>query len=278
VNSQNELRAIVVRPSRGLLDVALSEVLRSRELLYFLVWRDLKVRYSQALLGVAWALLQPVVAVTIFTIIFGYFAKLPSDGQPYVLFAYSAVLLWTLFSESMRRCSLGLVGDSNLVKKVYFPRLIIPIANVLTPLIDFFITLVVVVPLLVIFGVPPSLKMLFIPVFALLTIAFALGVGLWLAPLNVKYRDISHTLPFLLQIWMYASPVVYPLSMIPEKWATLYSLNPMVGIIEGFRWAILSDYSFNPSSLLISLIIVPLLLISGVIWFRQCERQFADIL
>jgi lipopolysaccharide transport system permease protein len=230
------------------------------------------------LLGVAWALLQPVVAVTIFTIIFGYFAKLPSDGQPYVLFAYSAVLLWTLFSESMRRCSLGLVGDSNLVKKVYFPRLIIPIANVLTPLIDFFITLVVVVPLLVIFGVPPSLKMLFIPVFALLTIAFALGVGLWLAPLNVKYRDISHTLPFLLQIWMYASPVVYPLSMIPEKWATLYSLNPMVGIIEGFRWAILSDYSFNPSSLLISLIIVPLLLISGVIWFRQCERQFADIL
>ncbi len=265
-----------MRPRRGWFDLALLELWQSRELLYFLVWRDLKVRYSQAFLGAAWALLQPVVAVCIFTVIFGYFAKLPSDGQPYVLFAYTALLLWTLFAESMRRTSLGLVGDAHLIKKVYFPRLIIPLANMLTPLVDFLVACIVMVPLLVLFGVPPTIRWLFVPLFAVLTLGFALGVGLWLGPLNVRYRDISHTLPFLLQVWMYASPVVYPLSIVPDRWQTLYSLNPMVGIIEGFRWALLGNDAFEPASLLISLIIVPVLLVTGLVWFSQRERRLAD--
>lgn len=267
-----------IRPNKGLFDFNLGEVWRYRELLYFLVWRDLKVRYSQAALGAAWAIIQPLVAVAIFTVIFGVFAKLPSDGIPYPVFAFTAMLPWTLFSESTRRCTLGLVGDTDLVKKVFFPRLVIPMANAVTPVVDFFMSLVALAALMAVYGVWPSLNLVFLPIFVAITCGLSVGIGLWLGPLNVRFRDITHTLPFLLQIWMYATPIVYPLSMVPERFKLLYSLNPMVGLIEGYRWCILGTNSLDVQSLVISVIATIALLFSGLVYFKQQERQFADII
>jgi lipopolysaccharide transport system permease protein len=268
----------LIRPRRGLFDFSLGEVWQYRELLYFLVWRDLKVRYSQAALGAAWAIIQPLVAVAIFTVIFGVFAKLPSDGIPYPVFAFSAMLPWTLFSESTRRCALGLVGDGDLVKKVYFPRLVIPLANAVTPVIDFFLSLFALFLLMAIYGVWPSMNIVFLPFLVALTWGLAVGIGLWLGPLNVRFRDITHTLPFLLQIWMYATPIVYPLSMVPERFKFLYSLNPTVGLIEGYRWCLLGTNSLDLRALAISVVATLALLFSGLVYFKQQERQFADII
>lgn len=267
-----------IRPMRGLFDFSLHELWVSRELLYFLVWRDLKVRYSQAALGAAWAIIQPLVAVAIFTVIFGVFAKLPSDGLPYPVFAFAAMLPWTLFSESTRRCALGLVGDSELVKKVYFPRLVIPLANAVTPVIDFFMSLGALFLLMLFYGVWPSVNIVFLPLFVALTWGLAVGIGLWLGPLNVRFRDITHTLPFLMQIWMYATPIVYPLSMVPERFRLAYSLNPTVGLIEGFRWCILGTNSLDLFSLAVSVIVTAALLFTGLVYFKHQERQFADII
>jgi lipopolysaccharide transport system permease protein len=268
----------VIRPMRGLFDFGLDEVWRSRELLYFLVWRDLKVRYSQAALGAMWAVLQPLVAVMIFTVIFGIFARLPSDGVPYPVFAFTAMLPWTLFSESARRSSLGLVGDGELIKKVYFPRLIIPLANVVSPLIDFMFSIGALVLLMLFYGIVPSINIVFAPLLVVLTMALAFAIGLWLGPLNVRFRDITHTIPFLMQIWMYATPIVYPLSMVPDRYKFWYSLNPTVGLIEGYRWAVLGAGTLDISSLVTSALITVVLLVTGLIWFKQQERNFADII
>jgi lipopolysaccharide transport system permease protein len=267
-----------IRPMRGWMDFSLGEVWQYRELLYFLVWRDLKVRYSQAALGAAWAIIQPLVAVAIFTVIFGVFAKLPSDGIPYPVFAFSALLPWTLFAESTRRCALGLVGDTDLVKKVYFPRLVIPLANAVTPAIDFFISLGALFLLMAFYQVWPSVNIVFLPLFVALATALAVGIGFWLGPLNVRFRDITHTLPFLMQIWMYATPIVYPLSMVPERFKLVYSLNPTVGLIEGFRWCLLGTNSLDLRSLAITMVATLALLFSGLVYFKQQERQFADII
>jgi lipopolysaccharide transport system permease protein len=267
-----------IQPMRGLFDFSLGEVWASRELLYFLVWRDLKVRYSQAALGAAWAIIQPLVAVAIFTVIFGLFAKLPSDGLPYPVFALAALLPWTMFSESTRRCAMGLLGDTDLVKKVYFPRLVITLANAVTPLIDFCIALVALLLLMLFYGVWPSPNIVLLPLFVVLTCGLAIGVGLWLGPLNVKFHDVTHVLPFLLQIWMYATPIVYPLSIVPERFRWAYSLNPTVGLIEGFRWCILGTNSLDLFALSISVIAALLLMFSGLIFFKHQERQFADII
>ena len=268
----------VIRPRTGWLDLGLDEVWRQRELLYFLVWRDLKVRYAQATLGVAWAVIQPIVAVAIFTVIFGLFAKLPSDGLPYPVFAYAAILPWTYFSEAVRRSSFGLVGDSELVKKVYFPRLIIPMANIFSPLMDFAVSLGVLVLLMLWYGLTPTANLLAVPALLMLTAALALAIGLWLGPINVRYRDVMHTLPFVLQIWMYATPIVYPLSMVPERFKLLYSLNPAVGLVEGFRWAVLGKGTLDTLSLTISAVVTVVLLVGGLLWFRREERQFADVI
>ena len=268
----------LIRRRTALFDLGLGEVWRKRELLYFLVWRDLKVRYSQAALGMAWSVLQPILAVTIFTVIFGWFAKLPSDGLPYPVFAFAAILPWTYFSEAVRRSSLGLVGDSELVRKVYFPRLIIPLANVVSPLVDFAVSLVAVLVLLLWYGLVPSVNILALPLLLLMTVALALSVGLWLGPVNVKFRDVMHTLPFLLQIWMYATPIVYPLSMVPERYKAFYSLNPTVGLIEGFRWALVGRGEPDLRALGIGAIVTVLSLAGSVVWFRRAERQFADVI
>jgi lipopolysaccharide transport system permease protein len=267
-----------IRPSRGLFDLDLGSVWRYRGLMFYLVWRDVKVRYKQAVLGIGWAIAQPLLAALIFTVVFGMFAKIPSNGLPYPVFAFAAILPWTYFAEALRRASTGLVSDGELVRKIYFPRLIIPVAGVLSPLVDFAMSCVVLLALLAWYGISLSWTLLLIPAFLLLAGGLGLAVGLWLGPINVRYRDIIHTLPFLIQVWMYASPIVYPLSLVPEQWRTLYSLNPMVGVIEGFRWAVLGSGRPDVEALLLSAAAIVVLMLGGLVFFKRSERSFADLI
>ncbi len=271
-------RVTVIRPSSGLFDLDLGAVWRYRELLYFLVWREVKIRYKQAALGVAWAVVQPLFTVLIFTFIFGIFARFPSDGLPYPVFALAAVLPWTYFAEALRRGATGLVADADLVRKIYFPRLIIPVAGVTSPLVDFLFGLVILVGVMLWYGIVPGWTMLLLPFWLFITLGLALAIGLWLGPINVRYRDVMHTLPFVTQVWMFATPIVYPLSMIPQKWQALYSINPMVGIIEGFRWSLLGTGQPHMLSIGISLSVITLALIGGSVYFRKMERSFADVI
>jgi lipopolysaccharide transport system permease protein len=267
-----------IRPRTGLFDLQLAEVWRYRELLFFLTFRDIRVRYKQAALGAGWAVIQPLFAVLIFTLIFGMFARIPSDGVPYPLFAFAAMLPWTYFSEAARRSALGLVGDASLISKIYFPRLIIPISNVLTPLVDFAVAFVVFLAVMAFYGVFPTWNILLVPVLLLVSMLLSLAVGLWLGPINVRYRDITHTLPFMLQIWLYATPIVYPLSMVPERFKAVYSLNPMVGVIEGFRWALLGKGNPDFQAMAISGAVIVVALVGGLLFFKRSEPKFPDII
>ena len=268
---------VLIQPSRGLFNLGLTAVWEFRELLYFLVWRDVKVRYKQTIIGGAWAILQPLLTMAIFTLIFGHFAKIPSDGLPYSIFTYTALLPWNYFSQSISRSASSLVGDSNLLRKVYFPRLVIPLAAVTAPLIDFLVSFVVLLVMMVWFGIALRWTMLAFPFFLLLAAMTALAVGLWLSPLNVRYRDIGHTIPFLTQFWLFASPVAYPLSLVPDKWRLLYGLNPMAGVIEGFRWALLGKEAPAFGVIAVSAVVVLVLLLSGIVFFKRMERTFADV-
>lgn len=269
---------VVLRPRTGYLDLDLAEVWRYRELLYFLIWRELKVRYKQAAIGAGWAIIQPVFMVLIFSAVFGMFARIPSDGFPYPVFAFTAVLAWTYFSQALGRCSTGLVDDAELIRKIYFPRLILPFAAVVAPLVDLLIALPILLAMMLWYGIIPSPNILMLPLFVLLALLLALACGLWLGPINVRYRDIKHVIPFLIQVWMYASPVVYPVSMVPERWQLLYSLNPMVGVIEGFRWAVLGQGSPNLVAIAISAVAVLVLLAGGLVYFSRMQRYFADVI
>lgn len=276
--SATTARVTEIRPSSGLFDLDLGAVWRYRELLYFLVWREVKIRYKQAALGVAWAVVQPLFTVLIFTTIFGIFARFPSDGLPYPVFALAAVLPWTYFAEALRRGATGLVSDADLVRKIFFPRLIIPIAGVTSPLVDFLFGTLILVGVMFWYGIAPGWTILLVPIWLLITLSLALAIGLWLGPINVRYRDVMHTLPFVTQVWMFATPIVYPLSMIPAKWQPLYSLNPMVGIIEGFRWSLLGTGQPHLQSIAISLTVIALALVGGTVYFRKMERSFADVI
>ena len=234
---------VLIQARRHLFDLDLAGIWAYRELLYFLVWRDLKVRYKQTLIGTGWVVIQPLMTMAIFTVIFGNFAKIPSDGLPYPIFSYAALLPWNLFSSSLNRGGESVVNNANLVTKIYFPRLILPLSSVLSPMADFAIAFVILIGMMIWFGIAPTVGILMLPIFVILAICTALAMGLWLAALNVRYRDVRYTIPFLIQIWMFASPVAYPVSMVPEKWRWLYSLNPMAGVIEGFRWALLGNQS-----------------------------------
>jgi lipopolysaccharide transport system permease protein len=266
-----------IRPSRGLFDLDLGSVWRYRYLLQILVTRDLKVLYRQAALGAAWAIIQPVFAVLIFTAVFGRFARMPSDGVPYSIFAFAGLLPWIYFSEATRRGGLSLINESDLIRKIYFPRLIIPLAAVIAPLVDFLITFLVFMAYMAYLNFAPRLQMLFVVPLMLICALMALSISLCLGPVNVRFRDIKHTLPFLLQIWMYACPIVYPLSMVPDRWKWAYSLNPMVGIIETFRWAVLAKGNPNVGAVATSAAIVSISLIVGLVIFRKMERSFADV-
>jgi lipopolysaccharide transport system permease protein len=270
--------SIVVLPSTSLLDLDLKAIWQYRELLYFLVWREVKVRYKQTVLGIAWAVLQPLMTMAIFTVIFGMFVNVPSDGLPYPLFALVALLPWAYFSEAMTRSSVSLVGDAQLIRKVYFPRLILPLAAVVSPAVDFLLAFTLLLALMAWYGLSPTWGIIMLPGFLLLGLVTALAVGLWLSALNVRYRDVRHTVPFLTQCWMYASPVAYPVSVVPEGWRALYGLNPMAGVIEGFRWALLGKESPDVGVMTVSVIAVIGLLIGGVIFFKHMEQTFADVI
>jgi lipopolysaccharide transport system permease protein len=291
VTRQSETRMIVsqetaaadkpvirIRPVEDSPGVGFRELWSYRELLYFLVWRDVKVRYKQTAIGAAWAVLQPMLTMLVFTVVFGNFTSMPSDGLPYPLFSYTALLPWTYFSKALTQSILSVVGNSNLITKVYFPRLLLPLSAVVAGLIDFAIAFVFLLVMMGWYGVVPNiLGMLLLPVFLLITVLTALAVSLWLSVINVRYRDVGQGIPFFVQLWLFASPVVYPLSSVPEKWRLILGLNPMTGVIEGFRWALLGKEMPDVSLLLISVSVVMALLFTGVIYFKRMEATFADV-
>jgi lipopolysaccharide transport system permease protein len=268
---------LLIRPARGWLRLNLPELWEYRELLYFLVWRDIKVRYKQTALGAAWAVLQPLLTMAVFSVFFGRLAKVPSDGVPYPVFAYTALLPWQLFAYALTESANSLVGSQNLLKKVYFPRLVVPISSVLSGLVDFAISFVVLLGLMLYYGVVPTRSIVLLPAFVLLALTTALSVGLWLSALNVQFRDVRYTIPFLTQFWMFGTPVAYPSSLVPERWRPLLGLNPMAGVVDGFRWALLGQ-SASPGPLLwVSVAAVLILLAGGLMYFRRMESTFADI-
>ncbi len=268
---------VVIEPRKGWFDLDLRALWQYRELLYFLAWRDVKVRYKQTAIGASWAILKPFLTMIVFTVVFSKFAKVPSDGLPYPIFAYSALLPWTYFAEAVTRSGASLVGDANLISKVYFPRIVVPISAALAPLVDFAVAFVILLGMMAWFGIAPTVGVVALPAFLLLTFATAMAAGFWLSALNVRYRDVGHTIPFLTQCWMYASPVAYPVSLVPERWRIVYGLNPMAGVVEGFRWALLGKQSPDFGVMAISSIVVVVALVSGVVYFRQMERTFADV-
>ena len=273
---RESLPVIRIRPSRGWVPLRLGELWEYRELLYFLTWRDVKVRYKQTVLGAAWALIQPVCTMVVFSLFFGQLAKVPSDGVPYPIFSYAALLPWGYFAQSLGSASNSLVGSANLVTKVYFPRLVVPISGVLSGVIDFAISFLVLIGMMAYYGIAPTAAITLLPAFFLLAMVTALGVGLWLSALNVAYRDVRYVLPFLTQFWLFATPVAYPSSLLAEPWRTVYGLNPMVGVVEGFRWALLGTSPPGPM-LLVSVAVALGLLVSGAAYFRRLERTFADL-
>ncbi len=233
------LQVTRIRPSRGWVSLKLDELWEYRELLYFLVWRDIKVRYKQTVLGAAWAILQPFMTMVVFSLFFGKLGKIPSEGVPYPIFSFAALVPWTFFATGLGQGANSLVGSQNLIKKVYFPRLVIPIASVLSGVVDFALAFLVLLGMMLFYGIVPTLNVLWLPLLLLLALVTSLGVSLWLSALNVQFRDIRYTVPFLTQFWLFATPIAYPSSLLPEPWRTLYGLNPMVGVVEGFRWALL---------------------------------------
>ena len=266
-----------MEPSRGWVALRLREVWEYRELLYFLVWRDVKVRYKQTALGAAWAIIQPFMTMVVFSLFFGKLAGVPSDGIPYPIFSFAALVPWTLFAYGLSQSSNSLVGSASLIKKVYFPRLVIPLASLLSGLVDFVLAFLVLLAMMAYYAVLPSARMLVLPLVLALALLTALGAGLWLSALNVQYRDVRYVVPFLTQLWMFATPVAYSSTLLPEPWRILYGLNPMVGVIETFRWALLgTQLTAGPASL-VSAAVALALAVSGTFYFRRMEKTFADV-
>jgi lipopolysaccharide transport system permease protein len=268
---------IVIAPSRGLFRLDLAGLWPYRELLYFLVWRDVKVRYKQTMLGMTWALLTPLFSVFIFTVVFGTLARIPSDGLPYAVFAFAGLVPWNYFSQALGRVAGSLVGNAPLLTKVYFPRLIIPTAAAITPAVDFLFSCLTMLGLMAWYRIAPGWAVVLLPLFTLFATVTALAVGMWLAPINVRFHDVGHIVPFLEQCWMYVSPVVYPLSLVPERWRLLYSLNPLVSVIEGFRWALLGGPPPDPRVMLVGVLVVLALFFAGAVFFKRMERTLADV-
>ncbi|MGA2186669.1 MAG: ABC transporter permease [Bryobacteraceae bacterium] len=269
---------LVIEPSTGWVGLKLNELWDYRELLYFLTWREIKVRYTQTALGAAWALIQPLFTMLIFSLFFGRLAKMPSDSIPYPLFSLAALIPWTFFANGLGQSSNSLVANSNLISKVYFPRLTIPLSAVLSGFVDFCISLVLLIVMMAGYRVVPSVRAMWLPLFFLLAFLTALGVGLWLSALNVEYRDVRYTVAFLTQFWMFATPIAYPSSLLHEPWRTVYGINPMVGVVEGFRWALLGAKTAPGPIIAVSSGAALLILVGGAYYFRRMERTFADII
>jgi lipopolysaccharide transport system permease protein len=278
--TQSDLDATVVtriEPTRRWRGFGLGELWAYRELLAFLTWRDIAVRYKQTFLGAAWAVLQPTATMVVFSLFFGRLADVPSDGLPYPIFAYAALLPWTFFASGLAQSSQSLVSSSNLISKVYFPRLAVPIASVLGGGVDFLIAFCILIVMMVAYGIVPTVAVLFLPLLILLALVASLGVGLWLSALNVRYRDVQYVVPFLVQLWLFATPVAYSSSLLEQPWRTLYGVNPMVGVVDGFRWALLDTARPALGPLAVSVVAAVALLIGGTAYFRRTERVFADV-
>ncbi len=267
----------VIEPAPGWVSLRLPELWAYRELFYFLTWRDIKVRYKQTVLGASWAIIQPFFTMVVFSLFFGKLAKMPSDGVPYPVFSFVALVPWSFFAQGVTQASGSLVGSTNLIKKVYFPRLIMPAATILAGLVDFALAFVVLLGMMLYYRIPPRIEMLMVPLFLVLALVTSCGAGLWLAALNVKYRDVRYVVPFLTQLWMFGTPIAYSSSLLHEPWRTLYGINPMVGVIEGFRWALLGTQPPGPMTILSASAAV-LMLVGGAFYFRRMEKHFADLL
>lgn len=267
----------VIEPSKGWVSLRLGEVWNYRELLFFLTWRDIKVRYKQTLLGAAWAIIQPLFTMAVFSLFFGKLAKIPSDNIPYPIFSFAALVPWTFFANGLAQSSNSLVGSSSLITKVYFPRLIVPISSVTSGVVDFVLAFTVLLAMMFSYSVVPTIKILWVPLFLLLALVTALGVGFWLSAFNVKYRDVHYVVPFLTQFWMYATPIAYPSSLLSGYWRTIYGLNPMVGVVEGFRWALLDTKTAPGPMIAVSSLAALVILITGAFYFRRMEKSFADV-
>jgi lipopolysaccharide transport system permease protein len=273
----SEIPIAVIRPARGWVGLNLRDLWEYRELLYFLTWRDIKVRYKQTVLGAAWAIIQPFSTMVIFSLFFGRLGKIPSDGIPYPIFSYVALVPWTFFANGLSQSSTSLVASANLIKKVYFPRLVVPISSVISGAVDFVLAFVVLLGMMLYYGIVPTWNVFLLPLLFLLALITALGVGLWLTAMNVQFRDVRYAVPFLVQAWMFATPIAYPSSLLDEPWRTLYGLNPMAGVVEGFRWALLGTETAPGPIILVSTFVAIGLLVSGLFYFQRMEETFADL-
>jgi lipopolysaccharide transport system permease protein len=266
-----------IRPSKGWISLNPGELWAYRELFYFFTWRDIKVRYKQTVLGAAWAVLQPLLTMIVFSLFFGRLAKVPSDGVPYPVFAYAALVPWTFFANGLTQASNSLVQNANMLKKVYFPRLALPVSTVMAGVLDFVLAFIVLLGMLAYFGIAPTANVLFLPLFLLLALVTSLGVSLWLAAMNVQFRDVRYTIPFLTQFWLFATPIAYPSSLLSEPWRTVYGINPMVGVVEGFRWALLGVDTAPGPIVAVSSLVAIIFLVTGTLYFRRMEQTFADV-
>ena len=275
---ERERQTIIIKPSRRFVPLSLRDVWEYRELLVFLVWRDIKVRYKQTALGAGWAVIQPFMMMVVFSIFLGHLAKVPSDGVPYPLFVFAGLVPWTFFAQALGGASNSLVGNANLISKVYFPRLIMPFSTAASFLVDLVIALGLLGAIMAWYGRAPTVQILLLPVLVLLALVAALAVGIWLSALNVRYRDVRYAVPFLVQLWMFATPVAYAASLVPDRWRWVYAINPMTGVVEGFRWALIDTGSAPGLVLVISAAATVTLLVSGLFYFRRVERTFADVI
>jgi lipopolysaccharide transport system permease protein len=271
------LTTLRIAPSKGWVSLKLNQLWEYRELLYFLVWRDIKVRYKQTALGATWAIIQPFLTMVVFSLFFGHLGKMPSDNIPYPLFSFAALVPWTFFANGLSQSSNSLVGNANLITKIYFPRLVVPLASVFSGIVDFLLAFVVLLGMMLYYGLVPTLNVLWLPLFVLLALVTSLGVGLWLSALNVEYRDVRYVVPFITQFWLFATPIAYPSSLLSEPWRTIYGLNPMVGVVEGFRWALLRTNTAPGPIIAVSSATAFVILVTGAFYFRRMEKTFADI-
>jgi lipopolysaccharide transport system permease protein len=277
VESHDKVPHFRIQPSKGWVSLRLDELWAYRELLYFFVWRDLKVRYKQTILGALWAILQPFLTMVIFTVFFGRLAQVPSDGLPYPIFSFAALVPWTFFANALTQASNSLVLNANMLKKIYFPRPTVPLATVFAGIVDFLLAFLVLLGMMAFYGLVPTANVIWLPFFMLVALWTSLGVGLWLSALNVQFRDVRYIVPFLTQAWLFATPIAYPSSLVPEHLRPLYALNPMVGVVEGFRWALLGTDTYPGAMIIVSSLVALFLLVSGFIYFRRMEKSFADI-
>jgi lipopolysaccharide transport system permease protein len=274
----NDTQFIRIEPSPGWVALKLRELWEYRELVYFLIWRDIKVRYKQTVLGATWAIIQPFSTMVVFSVVFGRLGKMPSDGVPYPIFSFAALVPWAFFAHALTSSSNSLVSSANLIKKVFFPRLILPLSNALSGTVDFAIAFITLLAMMLYYGIVPTINVIWLPLFLLLALVTSLGVGLWLSTLNVQFRDVRYTLHFITQFWLFATPIAYPSSLLHEPWRTLSGLNPMVGVVEGFRWALLGTQTQPGPMIIVSSIAALVILIGGLFYFRRMEETFADVI